>query len=90
MSASRSTSSVNGPTSDDDDPRVAIYDPHATNWDDDDEEDDDMDYVPAPEDSEEEDDEDDEGNFHGMLLHINIIAVWLTISRRCRGKHKQN
>jgi len=66
MSASRSASPVNGPTSDDD-PRAAIYDPHATNWDDDDEEDDDMDYVPAPEDSE-EDDEDGGGNFYGMLL----------------------
>lgn len=88
MSASRSASSVNGPTSDDD-PRVAIYDPHATNWDDD-EEDDDMDYVPAPEDSEEEDGEDDGGNFHGMLLHLSIVAVWLTVSRRCRGKPKRN
>ncbi|OCK83813.1 WD40 repeat-like protein [Lepidopterella palustris CBS 459.81] len=80
MSASSSQSTGNGFTSEED-PRVAIYDPHAANWaDDDDDADDDMHYVVAPDDREDGEEEDDEGNFHDAAESLGGVEIELEIT----------
>ncbi|KAF2802908.1 WD40 repeat-like protein [Mytilinidion resinicola] len=72
MSGSHSSSTGNNFTNEREDPRVAVYDPHAADWEDD-EEDDDMNYVYAPQGSDDEDDED--GDYHDAPEDLSGVEI---------------